>query len=59
MENYKIVKAPAYKQYHPHDTWQVVLCWKKGGFDWQMVQFESESEEDCKRYLKELTNQKH
>ena len=54
MANYKIVKEPAYKQYHPKDTWQVVLCWKKGGFDWQSVQFESESKEECERYLKEL-----
>lgn len=54
MANYKIVKASAYKQYHPKDTWQVVLCWKKAGFNWQMVEFESESKAECERYLKEI-----
>lgn len=54
MADYKIVKASAYKQYHPKDTWQVVLCWKKAGFDWQLVQFESEDKKECEEYLKEL-----
>lgn len=46
MENYKIVKEGK--------NWQVVLCYKKGGFAWEMVEFQSENEEECKRYLKEM-----